>query len=84
MISEIGHYIENTGNTTLKLLEVLKSGTFHNDNLLLLVNPLPDVFQDISLSQWLALTPPELVKAHLGFSDEVIDHLTKVKQVIVR
>jgi len=52
----------------LKLLEVLKS----------------DVFQDISLSQWLALTPPELVKAHLGFSDEVIDHLTKVKQIIVR
>jgi oxalate decarboxylase/phosphoglucose isomerase-like protein (cupin superfamily) len=43
-----------------------------------------DVFQDISLSQWLALTPPELVKAHLGFSDDVIDHLSKVKQVIVR
>jgi len=63
-----GHYIENTGNSTLKLLEVLKT----------------DVFQDISLSQWLALTPPDLVKAHLGFSDKVIDHLTKVKQVIVR
>jgi hypothetical protein len=43
-----------------------------------------DIFQDISLSQWLALTPPELVKAHLGFSDEVIHHLNKVKQVIVR
>lgn len=43
----------------------------------------PDVFQDISLSQWLALTPPDLVKAHLGFSDKVIQHLTKVKQVIV-
>jgi len=46
--------------------------------------PFPDIFQDISLSQWLALTPPDLVKAHLGFSDKVIDHLTKVKQVIVR
>jgi oxalate decarboxylase/phosphoglucose isomerase-like protein (cupin superfamily) len=43
-----------------------------------------DVFQDISLSQWLALSPPALVKAHLGFSDEVINRLTKVKQVIVR
>ncbi|KAF8628828.1 hypothetical protein AX17_005889 [Amanita inopinata Kibby_2008] len=62
-----GHYIENTGNTTVKLLEVLKSGTF----------------QDISLTQWLALTPPELVKAHLGFSDELIRGLSKVKQVLV-
>jgi len=42
-----------------------------------------DVFQDVSLSQWLALTPPELVKAHLGFSDEVIQHLAKVKQTLV-
>jgi len=41
-----------------------------------------DVFQDVSLSQWLALTPPDLVKAHLGFSDEVIQHLTKVKQTL--
>ncbi|KAJ7050391.1 oxalate decarboxylase [Mycena amicta] len=42
---DIGHYIENTGNTTLPL------------------------FQDLSLNQWLALTPPEVVKAHLGLSD---------------
>ena len=42
-----------------------------------------EVFQDVSLSQWLALTPPELVKAHLGFSDEVVRHLTKVKQTLV-
>ncbi|KIM43551.1 hypothetical protein M413DRAFT_68938 [Hebeloma cylindrosporum] len=63
-----GHYIENVGNTTLKFLEVLKS----------------DLFQDISLSQWLALTPPALVKAHLGFSDEMISHLSKVKQTLVK
>jgi len=43
-----------------------------------------DLFQDISLSQWLALTPPELVKAHLGFSDEMISHLSKVKQTLVK
>ncbi|KAF5309864.1 hypothetical protein D9619_010504 [Psilocybe cf. subviscida] len=63
-----GHYIENIGDTPLRFLEVLKS----------------ERFQDISLSQWLALTPPELVKAHLGFSDEVIGHLTKVKQTLVK
>lgn len=41
------------------------------------------LFQDISLNQWLALTPPELVKAHLGFSDETISRLSKVKQSVV-
>lgn len=62
-----GHYIENTGNTTLKFLEIFKT----------------DRFQDVSLSQWLALTPPELVKAHLGISDETVQHLSKTKPMVV-
>ncbi|TFK81301.1 oxalate decarboxylase [Polyporus arcularius HHB13444] len=62
-----GHYIENTGTSTLRFLEVLKT----------------DVFRDISLNQWLALTPPELVKAHLQLSDEAISQLSKVKPVVV-
>ncbi|EGO03744.1 hypothetical protein SERLA73DRAFT_149937 [Serpula lacrymans var. lacrymans S7.3] len=62
-----GHYIENTGNTTLKFLEIFKSA----------------IFQDISLNQWLALTPPELVKAHLDLDDETISKLSKVKQEVV-
>ncbi|KAJ7031950.1 hypothetical protein C8F04DRAFT_1262340 [Mycena alexandri] len=37
----LGNYVANTGNTTLKFLEIFKSG----------------VFQDISLTQLLALTP---------------------------
>ncbi|KAI0710237.1 oxalate decarboxylase [Earliella scabrosa] len=65
--ASFGHYIENTGNTTLRFLEVLKT----------------DVFKDISLNQWLALTPPELVKAHLQLSDETISQLSKVKPVVV-
>ncbi|TFY69233.1 hypothetical protein EVG20_g3233 [Dentipellis fragilis] len=49
-----------------------------------LLNDYPaDRFQDISLQQWLALTPPELVKAHLGLSDEAISHLSKTKQIVV-
>ncbi|EKM77986.1 hypothetical protein AGABI1DRAFT_114840 [Agaricus bisporus var. burnettii JB137-S8] len=63
----MGHYVENTGNTTLRFLEIFRD----------------DVFQDVSLNQWLALTPPELVKAHLGFSDEVISKLTKKKKTVV-
>ncbi|KAH7887032.1 putative oxalate decarboxylase/oxidase [Phlebopus sp. FC_14] len=62
-----GHYIENTGNSTLKFLEIFRSG----------------LFQDISLNQWLALTPPELVKAHLGLDDATIARLSKVKQEVV-
>lgn len=34
-------------------------------------------------SQWLALTPPELVKAHLGVSDDTIAHMSKTKGVVV-
>lgn len=62
-----GHYIENTGNSTLLFLEIFRSG----------------VFQDISLTQWLALTPPELVKAHLGLDDATIASFSRVKQEVV-
>lgn len=41
------------------------------------------LFEDISLTQWLALTPPALVKAHLGFSNEMIGNLSKQKQEVV-
>ena len=34
-------------------------------------------------TQWLALTSPELVKAHLQLSDETISQLSKEKPVIV-
>src|SRR5438445_1963900 len=42
------HYIENTGDTDLIFLEMFKSS----------------FYQDLSLSEWLAHTPPELVMAH--------------------
>ncbi|QRW24238.1 oxalate decarboxylase [Rhizoctonia solani] len=62
-----GHYVENIGNTTLKLLEIFNS----------------DKYEDISLNQWLALTPPDMVKAHLQLSDDTISKLQKVKPVVV-
>lgn len=67
--ASFGHYVQNIGNTTLKYLEIFKS----------------DRFQDISLNQWLALTPPEIVKALLGFDDETIKGLQewKVKPIVV-
>ncbi|KAG7442548.1 Bicupin oxalate decarboxylase oxidase [Guyanagaster necrorhizus] len=62
-----GHYVENTGNTTMKFLEIFKS----------------DRFEDISLNQWLALTPPAIVKAHLNIDDATISQLSKVKPVVI-
>jgi oxalate decarboxylase len=62
----MGHYIENTGDTTLRFLEIFKS----------------DYYADVSLDQWLALTPPELVSAHLG-GDQLITSLRKQKVPVV-
>ncbi|TFK84078.1 oxalate decarboxylase [Polyporus arcularius HHB13444] len=59
--ASLGHYVENTGNTTLHFLEIFNS----------------DRVQDVSLSQWLALTPPELVQKHLDLPQDVLDKLTK-------
>ncbi|KAL1738328.1 RmlC-like cupin domain-containing protein, partial [Schizophyllum fasciatum] len=63
----MGHYVENIGNTTLKYLEIFKTPKF----------------EDISLSQWLALTPAELVKAHLGINDKTVGRFSKTKPVVV-
>jgi oxalate decarboxylase len=64
----MGHYIENTGTTTLRFLELFRS----------------DRYADISLNQWMALTPPELVRAHLNIDSRTIAALSKRKQLVVR
>lgn len=40
---------------------------------------------DLSLntSKWLALTPPELVKAHLDLDDATISQLSKTKPIVI-
>lgn len=63
----MGHYVENTGSTTLRFLELFRS----------------DHYADLSLNQWLALTPPELVQAHMHFDARVMDALRKTKSPIV-
>lgn len=57
----MGHYIENTGNTPLRFLEIFKSS----------------YYADLSLSTWMALTPPELVQAHLNLDPQVMAALRK-------
>jgi oxalate decarboxylase len=63
----MGHYIENTGDTTLRFLEVFKSS----------------YYADLSLNQWMALTPPELLQDHLKLDPQVIGALRKDKSPIV-
>ena len=63
----MGHYVENTGDETLRFLELFRS----------------DRFADVSLQQWLALTPPELVQAHLNLDDTTMAGLQKKKQIVV-
>ena len=63
----MGHYIENTGDTTLRFLEMFKSS----------------YYADVSLDQWMALTPPELVEAHLKLGPQVMDVLRKKKVPVV-
>ena len=61
------HYIENTGDTDLIFLEMFKSS----------------FYQDLSLSEWLAHTPPELVMAHLNIDRATLDSIPKDAFVIV-
>jgi len=63
----MGHYIENTGTTPVRFLEMFKSS----------------YFADMSLDQWMALTPPELVNAHLHLDRQVMDALRKTKAPVV-
>ena len=61
------HYIENTGDTDLRFLEMFKSS----------------YYQDLALSEWLAHTPPELVMAHLNLDKATFAAIPRDKGVIV-
>ena len=63
----MGHYVEKRGTTPLRFLEMFKSS----------------YYADVSLDQWMALTPPELVNAHLKLDAKVMDALRKTKTPIV-
>jgi oxalate decarboxylase len=63
----MGHYVENIGTEPLRFLEMFTGPRY----------------SDVSLSQWLALIPPDLVKDHLNVSDDVIAKFTKQKQLVV-
>jgi oxalate decarboxylase len=63
----MGHYVENIGTTTLRFLEIFRS----------------DHYADVSLAQWLAFTPHELVRAHLNIDESVLATIPTTKALVV-
>lgn len=63
----MGHYIENTGDTPLTFLEMFRSPRY----------------VDVSLRQWMALTPHALVQAHTKLDRAAIDALPQTKSFVV-
>jgi oxalate decarboxylase len=63
----LGHYIQNTGDTDLQVLEIFRAPQF----------------QDVSLSDWVTHTPPKLVAQHLNLNEQTIAKLPKNKPEIM-
>jgi oxalate decarboxylase len=65
----MGHYVQNTGDEPLRFLEMFRS----------------DRFADVSLRQWMALTPPELVQPHLNLDASTVAAIgrSREKRIIV-
>jgi oxalate decarboxylase len=61
------HYVENTGKTTMRFLEMFKSPKF----------------EDVPLAQWLAFMPHELVRAHLKIDESVLAKIPPRKMPVV-
>lgn len=62
-----GHYIENTGDSDLIFLEIIKA----------------DQFVDFSLNNWLRHLPTEMVTAHLNLDETMISKIPAEKMVVL-
>jgi oxalate decarboxylase len=62
-----GHYIENLGDDTLVFLELFR-------------NPR---FEDVSLAQWMALTPPEVTADTINVPRSLVEAVSKEKRAVV-
>lgn len=63
-----GHYVQNTGTENLVWIEIYKAARV----------------ADISLTQWLALTPNDIVASTLKIPISVVHSLKREKQVLVK
>jgi oxalate decarboxylase len=63
----MAHFVENTGDTPLRFLELFRA----------------ERFADVSLAQWMALTPHELLQAHLGLDPALLATIRTEKLPVV-
>ncbi|MEN3268023.1 oxalate decarboxylase family bicupin [Pseudonocardia sp.] len=63
-----GHYVENVGNEPLVFLELFRQPRF----------------QDVSLTQWMANTPPQVSADTVNVPRSLIEALPKTKRSVVR
>jgi oxalate decarboxylase len=59
----MGHYIENIGTTTLRCINVFNKPKY----------------KDISLNNWMALSPPDLIRGHLNLDETVMKALRQIR-----
>ncbi len=64
----LAHYIENIGDTPVKVLNVFNT----------------PIYKDVSLNNWLALTPPDLVRGHLELDDVAMNALRRTRASVVK
>ena len=64
----MGHYIENIGTTTLRCINVFNKPKY----------------KDLSLNNWMALSPSELVRGHLNLGDTAMKALSQLRRPVVR
>src|ERR1700719_306902 len=63
----LGHYLENTGNTDLMYMEVFRA----------------DRFEEVSLSDWLAHSPIDMVAEALNLDPSIIARFPKHRPAVV-
>ena len=66
VLQSMPHYVENTGDTDLVFLEMFRT----------------DKYEDISLAEWMAHTPSQLVDQHLGVGRSMVEAIGKHETVI--
>ena len=63
----LGHYIENTGTTDLVFMEIFRT----------------DKYEEVSLADWLAHTPPAMVAATLNIDPSILAKFPKTRPEVV-
>jgi oxalate decarboxylase family bicupin protein len=81
------HYLENTGDEDLvyvgESIVLYRCVCKYSANTSIAEILQAPIYNDISVAQWLGLTPRQVVKDHLGLSEETLERLPQVKPYIL-